>query len=250
VWWERPDFAVWSVGRNRQGWAMWGQVGTDAAEEGKQLWLASARRLARPYDLVLDLRPLQSVSQGAFELIREYALTPKRGLRRHAILVGDAQPGTVQLGLYSLAPPAHEWRAFRDAQEAGRWLEWPDAPEIFAAVEKKLVRDDPPMVASVKRHLRAQLEDGRVPDVAETAAALGASVRALQRALGDVKTSFSELLDRARVDRASALLTEPAVKLEAVARAVGFADSKALVRLFRRVKGEGPLEARKRLQSD
>src|SRR5437764_6356467 len=109
VWLQRRQFAVWSVGRSRIGWALWGQVGSDVAEEGKRIWLAAARRLSRPYDMVLDLRALETVSQGAYERIREFAVAPKPGLRRHAILVGDAQPGTVQLGLYALAPPSHEW---------------------------------------------------------------------------------------------------------------------------------------------
>lgn len=238
------------MGRSRQGWVLWEHMGADGAEDMKRAWLESVQRLSRPYDIVLDLRRLESVSTGAFELIREYANAKRPGLRRHAILVGDAQPGTVQLGLYALAPPSYEWSSFRDAGEAGRWLEWPDAREIFAAVDGRLDLSDPPLVASVKRHLRAQLEAGRVPDVAHTAAALATSTRGLQRSLGEAGTSFSDLLDRARVDRASALLTEPSVKLEAVARAVGFADGKALVRLFKRIKGEGPLELRKRLHDD
>jgi len=58
------------VGRSRQGWVLWGHMGADGAADMKRAWLESVRRLSRPYDIVLDLRRLESVSTGAFELIR------------------------------------------------------------------------------------------------------------------------------------------------------------------------------------
>jgi AraC-like DNA-binding protein len=214
----------------------------------KRIWLEAARLLTHPYDNVLDLRALETVSKAAFELIREGAVTPKKGMRKHAILVGDAQPGTVQLGLYALVPPKYEWRACRDAGEAARWLAWPDAAEVFAAVEGRLGRRAPPMVEALKLYLAGELEGGRQLAVGRAASALGASIRGLQRALTQAGSSFSDELDRARLDRACALLGEPAAKLEAVARAVGFTDSRALARLFQRLRGESPQQFRDRLR--
>ena len=250
AWLWRNDFAVWTVGRDRVGWALWGHIGSDTAEDMKQIWITVVRQLCRPYDLVQDLRSMESVSPGAFELVREFAVAPKPGLRRHAILVTDAQPSTVQLGLYALSPPDHQWRAFRASDEAARWLGWPDAQGVLDAVEARLGErsSTAPIVAALRRQLAGELKAGRVPVLEETARALALSVRGLQRALAAARSSFSAQLDAARIERARALLGEPANKLDAVARAVGFADTKSLIRLFRRIQGEGPSEFRRRLR--
>jgi AraC-like DNA-binding protein len=250
VWCQRGSFAVWCVARDRVGWALWGHLGTDDAAEMKRIWLHIAPRLARPYDFVLDARLVKTLSQGAFELIREFSFASKRGLRRFALLVGDEQPAAAQLGLYAMAPPQHEWRSFRAVEEAGAWLGWPDAATLFEAVDARVAASaqEAPIVAAVRRHLTAAVESGRTPSVRQTAAAIAVSPRALQRALSDAASSFSDELDRARVERASRLLTEPSAKLESIARAVGFADGKSLVRLFRRVRGETPRAFRDRLR--
>jgi AraC-like DNA-binding protein len=246
AWLERSEFACWTAGPSRVGWVLWGHTSTDVATEMKELWLSLVRRLVRPYDHVLDLRTLDDVSRGAFELIREGALARRGGLQRHVTLVGDTPPGAVQVGLFSLAPPDHEWRAVRTTSEAAAWLGWPDGAAVLAAVDERIAGRlaEPAVVATLRRQLRAALSDGRTVDIDEAARELGMSRRALQRALTDAGTSFSEQKDKSRIDLAMALLSEPAAKLDAVAAATGFADTKGLLRLFRRVTGKLPAQFR------
>jgi AraC-like DNA-binding protein len=244
-WLERRRHAVWSAGGALIGWAMWSHVGDDDAEDAKQLWLSLAPRMARPYDFILDLRHLASISAGAYDRIREFAHAPKLGLRRHAIIVGEhLAGGTIQLGLYVLKPPAYEWRSFLDYRSTGRWLERADAAAPLAAAERRLAgreRLDAPL-----RDLRAALAADPAATIDRVARRLGRSRRSLQRELKALATTFSDEVDRARVLRAQELLRDPEWKLDAVAHSIGCADRRSLNRLFRRVCDESPAEFRRR----
>jgi AraC-like DNA-binding protein len=245
-WLARPRLAVWTAGRDLIGWVLWSHIGDDDAEEGKQLWLTLARRMARPYDFVLDLRGLASISAGAYERIREFAHAIKPGLRRHAILVGEEHAGgTIQLGLYVMKPPDYQWRSFLDYRSAAEWLDRPGAREVLAAVD--LETGERRELAQPLGSLRAMLSRDPRVSVEEAARRLGCSPRSLQRTLRSLGTTFSDEVDRARVVRAQDRLGDPDSKLDAVALDVGCADRKSLNRLFRRVCGESAADFRKRI---
>jgi AraC-like DNA-binding protein len=245
AWLGRSRFAVWSADRNLVGWVLWSHIADDDAADMKRLWIDLAGRIAPPYDFILDLRALDSVSAGAFTLVREFATTGKPGLRRMAILVGDdTTGGVIQLGLFVLRPPRFAWRSFHTYGAAASWLERPDAPAVLADVEQRTV--DRAVEPTPLARLRAQLSHGQDTGMDAIARDLGLSTRSLQRALADWGTTFSEERDRARVLRAQELLRDPGTKLDAIAAAVGCGDRRSLNRLFRRVTGESPAEFRRR----
>lgn len=244
-WLGRSRFAVWSAERSLVGWVLWSHVADDDAADMKRLWIDLAGRIVAPYDFVLDLRALDSVSSGAFALVREFATTGKPGLRRMAILVGeDTTGGVIQLGLFVLRPPRFAWRSFHGYGDAAAWLERPDATAVFAGVERR-VTDRAGETTPLAR-LRAHLARAHDTSMEAVARDLGLSTRSLQRALADWGTTFSDERDRARVVQAQELLRDPGTKLDAIAAAVGCGDRRSLNRLFRRVTGESPAEFRRR----
>lgn len=78
------------------------------------------------------------------------------------------------------------------------------------------------------------------------ARALHLSTRTLKRKLAADQTSFSDLVDRERQERAVALLRDPAVTLEEVASRLCYATVPSFARAFRRWTGSAPAEYRAR----
>ena len=73
------------------------------------------------------------------------------------------------------------------------------------------------------------------------------SVATLSRRLAEEGTSFRTVREEVAWNLADALLTNPALKLEAVARSVGFNDAAAFCRALKRRSGCAPSEYRRRL---
>jgi AraC-like DNA-binding protein len=237
--------AAWTAGNDLVGWAMWGHVSTEDAELGKQLWIFLAMRVAQPYDFILDLRGLESISQGAYERIKYFAMSAKPGLRRMAILVGEPQGGAIQLGLFTLSPPKFPWKAFDGYSELPAWLERrADAGIIGAAAAA--IDEHRALLPSPIAGLASLLAREPRATMSRIARALGMSARTVQRALAARGTTLSAERDRARIDIAQDLLRDPAAKLDAIAAAAGCADRRGLNRLFRRLTGESPAEFRAR----
>jgi AraC-like DNA-binding protein len=126
---------------------------------------------------------------------------------------------------------------------------------------------DPAGVATVSRDLQVPSEQGialasltRVVDlvqerlaeplrVAELAEAAGCSTSQLERRMRKVfGLSASRYLLRARVDRATHLLTTTDRPLAQVAADCGFADQAAFTRTFGRLTGDTPARFRARMQ--
>jgi AraC-like DNA-binding protein len=97
-------------------------------------------------------------------------------------------------------------------------------PSTFVATERT--------VAFVLDTLRADLL--RTTKLDEVAKRRGVSIRALQRALRDEGTTFSDLVHRARIERALQLLDDRRLSLTEVAFCVGFSDEAHFSRTFRR----------------
>ena len=70
--------------------------------------------------------------------------------------------------------------------------------------------------------------------------------RTLQRRLADEGTTFREVVDEVRCDRASALLRDPDVRVADVAYAVGYDEVTSFTKAFRRWTGESPTDFRAR----
>jgi len=91
--------------------------------------------------------------------------------------------------------------------------------------------------------LEPHLADG-YPHLALAAELADTSVRTLQRRLGELGISYSEVVDRARFDVASRLLTDTDATSVEIAHAVAYTDPSHFARAFRRLTGVSPLEYR------
>lgn len=99
-------------------------------------------------------------------------------------------------------------------------------------------------VASVTRQMLAR---GVRADARSVAHEMGMSERSLQRGLQEQHESFRSVRDSVVREVIDALLSNPHLKLEAVALSVGFADGAALAKAVKRWTGCAPAQYRKRL---
>ena len=74
----------------------------------------------------------------------------------------------------------------------------------------------------------------------EVARVLGTSARTLQRQLCATGRSYSDVVDTARRELAPTLLADPDVKVESVARRLGYADARSFRRACLRWYGKPP----------
>src|SRR5262249_49325856 len=126
-------------------------------------------------------------------------------------------------------------------------------PEILRAVQAIADR----RLADLKNHdwvrrVRRALEPRLASpcQVGEIARDLGTSRRSLQRQLAALGTSFAALLDHVRQERSLELVKDPGVTVASIAAQVGFTDSRAFVRAFRRWTGESPSAFRAKAGED
>jgi AraC-like DNA-binding protein len=82
------------------------------------------------------------------------------------------------------------------------------------------------------------------PPVTLAAEISGTSVRTLQRRLADSGSSYSEVVDHARLDVASRMLTETDAPSIEIAQVTGYGDPSHFARAFRRLTGLSPGEYR------
>jgi AraC-like DNA-binding protein len=82
------------------------------------------------------------------------------------------------------------------------------------------------------------------PTAAAAARALRLSARSLHRFLQAEGTSFRELLDQLRQERAAGLLANPRCSIGEVSFLLGFSELSSFYRAFRRWTGKTPAEFR------
>jgi len=98
----------------------------------------------------------------------------------------------------------------------------------------------------VRKALWVELSGGR-PTLERTATVLGVSARTLQRRLGELGTSFSDLLDKFRRDMSTRLLRNESLAVYEVAFLLGYSEPSTFYRAFRRWTGVSPVEYRRSL---
>lgn len=96
--------------------------------------------------------------------------------------------------------------------------------------------------AAVERQLRPRLREN--PQMSAVAEALHLSERTLRRQLASEETSFSEVHDRIRTERALELLQDPDLAISAIGGQLGFNDAREFRRAFKRWTGRTPSETR------
>lgn len=103
------------------------------------------------------------------------------------------------------------------------------------------------LVSQVRTHVLALLAEG-VPKFANVARKLGLSTRTLRRRLSQGRSSYAELVDEARRERALALASRAELDVGRLAELTGFTDASAFARAFRRWTGERPREFMRRVR--
>ncbi len=113
-----------------------------------------------------------------------------------------------------------------------------------AAILKNVADPEQDFPGSLKLALRSYFQED-YPDVNLAAEITNTSVRTLQRRLGEFGLNYSTLVQQARFEAATDLLTDPGLKILDVAHAVGFSDPSHFARSFRSIAGVSPGEYRR-----
>lgn len=110
----------------------------------------------------------------------------------------------------------------------------------YLAERQERVPSRPRVEERARAELKRALKEGPPPTVTSVAAAMALSVRSLQRALGDAGTSFHDLLDEVRRELALLWIEDRARSLKQISNDLGFGQSTAFTRAFRRWTGRSP----------
>lgn len=94
------------------------------------------------------------------------------------------------------------------------------------------------------RRLVIEGMNGQLPTMAEVARALGMSVRSLHRALDAEDTKFNDLVDDVRREFSQRYLARAGLNISEVSYLVGFSDTSAFFKAFKRWTGQAPGEYR------
>jgi AraC-like DNA-binding protein len=100
-------------------------------------------------------------------------------------------------------------------------------------------------LSEVRAAVRRSLDEGD-PRMARVARHLGTSARTLQRRLAAERMALRRIVDDARCSMALPLVAFSALPVEEIGARLGYADTKAFRRAFRRWTGLAPHEARRR----
>jgi AraC-like DNA-binding protein len=120
-----------------------------------------------------------------------------------------------------------------------------EEPALFGYLETRVAAlaaalpEDASLSARVRDELERTLPRGE-PSLSAVARRLGLSTRTLQRRLSEERAPFSTLVDDVRRARALALLRDPALSGSEVGLLLGYAETAAFFRAFRRWTGTTP----------
>jgi AraC-like DNA-binding protein len=103
-------------------------------------------------------------------------------------------------------------------------------------------------LGTVEAEIHRDLMNG-TPDIETIAERLHMSSRTLQRRLGERDTTFNELLDRTRHRLALKHLSNESLPIAEVAYLLGYSDTRAFLRAFKRWTNTTPTEHRKSVRS-
>ncbi len=121
--------------------------------------------------------------------------------------------------------------------------------EKFAAALNARIAARATIAERAEQATRALLASGVRATSASIARRLGVTGRTLQRKLAEEGTNFRALRDAVLWEAVEVLLSNPSLKVEAIALSVGFSDVAAFSKAFRRWKGHPPTRYRETLAS-
>jgi AraC-like DNA-binding protein len=239
---------VWCAGTTLSGTTVWGALDDRDAEALVELW--DYLLPLDGVDTVIDCSRLRAAPPGGFARVAGYLARHAEAyaakVRRQVIVPPPrAAIGALVAGLPIVLPFQHEWRAFTSLDAGLAWLDRADAAaagaEVEAVVAEAIAAGG--MLVDLRARLRADPLTGSLSALSR---GVGQSRRSVQRALAAAGTTFRDELTQARAEAASELLAGTELKLDAVARAVGYASSSHFSAMFRRMTGVAPLEFRRR----
>jgi len=174
----------------------------------------------------------------------------KQAVARARVLAALAAglEGAERAGLKTTTAWTRMPKALEEIQAGAAADDWVDAAmRVFGAIARKKPKEPrgDPKVAALHDWLVARLPEG--VSLNETAAALGENPTAithrLQRKFG---LSYSQYVNRLRLDKAKELLRTTKLPVATVAKRVGVGDPSNLGRIFRSVERMSPGEYRKK----
>lgn len=243
-------------------------MSTSTLRDALEVGLRHYKRIAPAFDLSLEVDgPI------ARFIVRESVPTaPFQAFAHELLLVAYALQGRALLG--RPLPVQRVQLAFPRPAHADRYKELYDVPYSFdagttiveldaAALEERLAFGDPasakiaeqyfaehPLPQSETDGLVSQVRTrilaarGKPPEVAQIARELQTSERSLRRGLHELGTSYQELLDDVRKQRALEWTRSTAMPFDQLASLLGFADVRSFRRAFKRWTGKTPSELR------
>jgi AraC-like DNA-binding protein len=206
--------------------------------------------LAPPLTALLDYGEITAWGESAFQLFAEFLEDLGHRwpgtLHRVAIVRPSGATGAAVAGVfYEQVRPNFESALFTDRAEGLAWLRLGESASIAAQLDELVaaVHGTPAILRALRMQLAQNLRDAAIDRIA---AALGVSVRSLQRRLGELATSYRAEVNRARVRAAEGLLVGGNEKVEAIAHALGVSSAAHFAQMFRELTGETPSDFRAR----
>ena len=171
--------------------------------------------------------------------------------RLGSVSVYVSQPSTSILIPRSLLAALVETSCWGQSQ-VPEWRSLPSSTLALDSDPNTIVTSEKPeiscnnlnLVESLGLMLKPYISSG-YPSIDLAAEIVGTSTRSLQRTLRAYQTSYSELIEQMRFERAAQMLADPNRKIIDVAMQLGYGHSPNFSRAFRRISGQTPGEYRK-----
>jgi AraC-like DNA-binding protein len=243
-------------------------MSTSTLRAALEMGLRHYKRIAPTFDLGLEVDgPI------ARFVVRESVPTaPFQTFAHELLLVAYAMQGRALLG--RPLPVRRVQLAFPRPDHADRYKQIYDVPYAFdagttiveldaAVLEERLAFGDPASAKVAEQYLaehpvpqsetdglvsqvrtRILAARGKPPEVAQIARELQTSERSLRRGLHDLGTSYQQLLDEVRKQRALEWTRATQMPFDQLASLLGFADVRSFRRAFKRWTGKTPSELR------
>ncbi len=153
--------------------------------------------------------------------------------------LGDTRVQTGQATTFIRVPNQVLATPFTDFEPSTTAAEWKPASAV-----SPLVDDLDNGLADILPRLLFPYFASGYPSIDLAAEIVGTSVRSLQRLLAEFQTTYTELIDHVRFDRAAWLLQDSDLKIVDITLLLGYQDASNFSRAFRRVSGMSPREFR------
>ncbi len=196
----------------------------------------------RPHPMLVDLRAMVGLDAEVFQLAARYTSDNfealRRGVTKLALVRSGGVLGATAAGFFSLVSAFAPVAVFTDPEDALRWI---DRPSYWPMLAAALVRFEAARhAASTLRDLRHVLDTDPAANLAKISAELAVSKRTLQRRLGELGTSLTLELARARVRVGQRLLAETGASVTEIAFQVGCKSPQHFSTLFKKATGDPP----------